>query len=315
MSIKLALWFSFFFSKIILPGFAVNTPVKTFNGMIPIQDVKIDASISYNIPTTKGRGQTGACKIYNTMRYVENEYVLLIIGGSELVRCSKKQQFFLYEKMDWVEARYLRPGYHLIAENNRKVSIDFIEGCNDGIELFDLGTDHERYCATSEEVLVHNMPQFFWSFVNYVSGKFSSSKASFNFNLFGFWFGMGYKGEEVNENLEKKYQESDHCCKHCRDRLASRYDYLVEYEDVENSCMASVVANNARALKNSVKIDDSDRRIGIDNGQIVLFQHAYGNKYIGKVKKWSQLDKQARRALVILNRVVDICKKEKLTIS
>lgn len=141
-------------AKNVLSCFVAGTLIKTSEGLIPIEEIRVgDEVFAYNIET----GETELKEVKQLFVHEENELVHLVING-EKIDTTKNHPFFV-ENLGFISAKDLQAGDELSLYDGSTASVESmeIEVLDEPVLVYNFEVeDFHTYFVGRYEVLVHN---------------------------------------------------------------------------------------------------------------------------------------------------------------
>lgn len=134
--------------------FVAGTTIKTPNGNIPIEDIKIGDNVYAANPESN---EYGIKKVTNVFAKETNTVYHILIENEEIVTTDEHP--FWVENVGWVAAKDLKHGDILRLQNgkNKIVTDVFVKNLVEPITVFNFEVeDWHTYFVATEGVLVHN---------------------------------------------------------------------------------------------------------------------------------------------------------------
>lgn len=136
------------------PCFLAGTLIKTDNGLIPIEEVKIGANVlSYNIGSNKAEYKE-VTEIYKNFA---EKYIVLQTSSNNVVKVTGAHLFYEMKRQKWIQASKLKLDMKLMDSNGNSVGITSVEIEKGNVNTYNLEVaENHNYFVGETEILTHN---------------------------------------------------------------------------------------------------------------------------------------------------------------
>ena len=138
--------------KPFLEGFCEGTLVKTSDGYLPIDTIRVnDTIVGYDSE------QTYSERAVVSVSTQQIPYFLKITTDTNtIIYAAPKQKFYQPITHDWTEAEQLLPGTVLLRKNVQLCVVESVERIDEPTEVYCITVDGHHFCVTTDDVVAHN---------------------------------------------------------------------------------------------------------------------------------------------------------------